>query len=100
MNEAKGKVTPLRRERFVGNLQKVIAYDQAMAKLQEAGLSEAFITAIERDPELLGAINKLTPGLGQAASPGWSCCVTVSNPLRRPGEEVVNPAVIAVEQGG
>jgi hypothetical protein len=82
------------REDFVGSLRRVLAYDQAIGKLQEAGLSEAFVSAIEKDPELLGAIDKLTPSLGLAASPGWSCCVTVNNPLRRPGEEVINPAEI------
>jgi hypothetical protein len=80
-------------EEFGGSLRKVLAYDKAIAELQQAGLAEAFVTAIQKDPELLSAINKLTPGLGLAASPGWSCCVTVSNPLRRPGEEVINPAV-------
>jgi hypothetical protein len=79
------------REEFVGGLRRVLAYDQAIAHLQEAGLSDTFVKAIEKDPELVAAIDKLTPSLGLAASPGWSCCVTVSNPLRRPGEEVVLP---------
>ena len=85
-------------EEFVGSLRRVLAYDQAIAKLQEAGLSDAFVKAIEKDSELLEALDKLSPGLGLAASPGWSCCVTVNNPLRRPGEEVINPAEIVVGQ--
>jgi hypothetical protein len=82
------------RDEFVGSLRKVLAYDQAIGKLQEAGLSDAFVAAIEKDPDLLDAIDKLTPSLGLAASPGWSCCVTVNNPLRRAGEEVINPAEV------
>jgi hypothetical protein len=81
------------REEFVRGLRKVLAYDEAMGKLHEAGLADAFIKAVEQDPDLLGAIDKLSPEIGTAASPGWSCCVTVNNPLRRPGEEVINPAV-------
>jgi hypothetical protein len=81
------------RQEFVVNLRKVLAYDQAMAKLQEAGLDEEFVRAIEKDPELLQAINKIAPNLSGAASAGWSCCVTVSNPLRSIGDEVINPVV-------
>jgi hypothetical protein len=80
-------------EKFVSGLRKVLAYDEAVGKLHEAGLSENFVRAIEKDPELLKAIDKLSPDIGVAASPGWSCCVTVSNPLRTAGEEVVNPAL-------
>jgi hypothetical protein len=64
-----------------------------MAKLQEAGLDGEFVRAIERDPDLLKAINKIAPNLSGAASAGWSCCVTVNNPLRTLGEEVINPAL-------
>ncbi len=65
-NEVERRVA---REEFVGSLRRVLAYDQAIANLQEAGLSEAFVTAIEKDPDLLQAIDKLTPSLGLAASP-------------------------------
>jgi hypothetical protein len=78
---------------FMTNLRKVLALDEAMAKLQEAGLEVEFVKAIEKDPELLDAINKIAPNLSGAASAGWSCCVTVNNPLRSPGEEVINPVV-------
>jgi hypothetical protein len=88
------------REVFARSLRKVLAYDAAMAELQEAGLSEAFVRAIEKDEELQKAVNNLAPNLGLAASPGWSCCVTVNNPLRRFGEEVVNPAIVAQRQRG
>lgn len=79
------------------DMRKLIAYDEAIAKLQEAGLAEVFITAVEKDPELLEAINKIAPNLSGAASPGWSCCVTVSNPLRSPGGERINPAVFSAD---
>jgi hypothetical protein len=81
------------RQEFVVNLRKILAYDEAMAKLQEAGLDGEFVRAIERDPDLLKAINKIAPNLSGAASAGWSCCVTVNNPLRTLGEEVINPAL-------
>jgi hypothetical protein len=81
------------RATIIRDVRKLIAYDEAIAKLQEAGLAEAFMAAVEKDPELLEAINKLAPNLSGAASPGWSCCVTVSNPLRSPGGERINPAV-------
>lgn len=79
-------------EEFNRGLRKVLAFDEAVAKLQEAGVSQAFVRAIEKDPDLLAAVDKINPDLGLAASPGWSCCVTVSNPLRTAGEEVINPA--------
>lgn len=80
--------------RLIANsLRKMLALDEAMGKLAEAGLEEEFVRAIEKDPELLQAINKIAPNLSNASSAGWSCCVTVNNPLRRPGEEVINPVV-------
>lgn len=85
------------REQFVQGLRKVLAYDEAVAKLHEAGLADAFVKAVEKDPDLLSAIDKMAPELGRAASPGWSCCVTVQRPLLRTGEGVVNPA--ASEEG-
>jgi hypothetical protein len=88
------------REVFTRGVRKVLAYDTAMAHLQEAGLSDAFINAIEKDDELQKAVNSLAPNLGLAASPGWSCCVTVNNPLRRIGDEVVDPAIAAQRQRG
>jgi aspartate aminotransferase-like enzyme len=88
------------REVFTRGVRKVLAYDAAMAQLQEAGLSEAFVNAIEKDEELQKAVNSLAPNLGVAASPGWSCCVTVNNPLRRIGEEVVDPAIAVQRQRG
>jgi hypothetical protein len=59
-----------------------------MSKLQEAGLDEAFMRALEKDPELTRALDKLG---SPAASAGWSCCVTVSNPLLTGREMVINP---------
>ena len=83
------------KQEFVRNLRKILAFDEAIGKLQDAGLDEEFVRVIEKDPELLKAIQKIAPNLSGAASAGWSCCVTVNSPLRTPGEEVINPAVIA-----
>lgn len=77
------------------DVRKVLAYDEAIAKLQQAGLAETFVAAIDKDPELQKSLERLAPGLSSAASPGWSCCVTVNNPLRTAGEEVINPAISA-----
>jgi hypothetical protein len=68
-------------EEFLNQIRKGLALDEAMGKLQEAGLADAFVKAIEKDRELRGAIEKITPEQGVAASPGWSCCVTVQKPL-------------------
>jgi len=86
------------REEFVKGLRKVLAYDEAVGKLHEAGLAEAFVRSVEKDPDLMAAIDKMAPDIGTAASPGWSCCVTVNNPLRTPGEEVINPVVRDVQK--
>ncbi|HEU0142291.1 MAG: hypothetical protein KJZ78_26510 [Bryobacteraceae bacterium] len=82
------------KERVFEDVRKILAYDEAVLKLQQAGLAEAFVTAVEKDPELKASVQKLAPNLTGAASPGWSCCVTVSNPLRSPGEAVINPAIV------
>lgn len=82
----------MQNRQIASGLRKLLALDEAMGKLAEAGLEEQFIRAIEKDPELLQAINKIAPNLSNASSAGWSCCVTVSNPLRRLGDEVINPA--------
>ncbi len=74
------------------DVRKILAYDEAIAKLQQAGLAESFVAAIDKDVELQKSLEKLAPGLSKAASPGWSCCVTVNNPLRTGIEEVINPA--------
>jgi hypothetical protein len=81
-------------EEFVRGLRKVLAYDEAVAKLHEAGLGDAFVKSVQKDPDLLAAIDKLAPDLSRAASPGWSCCVTVNNPLLTAGQEVINPAEV------
>ena len=80
---------------FIRNMRKLLAYDEAVAKLQEAGLEDVFISAIEKDSELVRGLDKMAANMSAAASPGWSCCVTVSNPLRKGFEEVINPAVVA-----
>lgn len=83
----------MQNRQIASGLRKLLALDEAMGKLAEAGLEVEFVRAIEKDPELLDAINKIAPSLSNASSAGWSCCVTVSNPLRRPGEDVINPAI-------
>ncbi len=61
-------------------MRKVLAFDEAMAKLKEAGVAEQFVAAIKKDPELRKSLEKMAPRMSAAASPGWSCCITVSNP--------------------
>ncbi len=61
--------------------RKLLAFDEAVANLREAGLADKFISAIEKDPELLKALEGMAPEMSLASSPGWSCCVTVRNPV-------------------
>jgi hypothetical protein len=63
-------------------VRKAIAFDEAIAKLNEAGIADAFVAAIEKDPDLKASVQKLAPHLTAAVSPGWSCCVTVSKPIK------------------
>lgn len=74
-------------------IKKAIAFDHAVAKLQEAGLAEKFVAAIQSDAELMKAIDKITPRVPTAPMADWSCCITVSSPIRNPGGEVVNPVI-------
>ena len=62
-------------------VRKFIAYDNAIANLKEAGLADAFIKALEKDPEMMRAVEKMAPKRVSAAAVGWSCCITVSKPL-------------------
>lgn len=73
--------------------KKALAYDAAIAKLKEAGLAEKFVAAIEADPSLMQAIEKITPRVPTAPMADWSCCITVGSPLRNPGGEVINPVI-------
>jgi hypothetical protein len=66
---------------FSDDVRKFIAYDNAMANLKEAGLADAFIKALEKDPEMMKAVEKMAPKSISAARAGWSCCITVSKPL-------------------
>jgi hypothetical protein len=66
--------------------------DEAIGKLQEAGVADAFLKAINKDPELLRAIQKVAPDFGPGPRADWSCCITVASPLRKPGADVINPA--------
>jgi hypothetical protein len=71
--------------------KKFVAFDQAIAHLKKAGLSQQFMKALENDPKLLAAVKKVTPkGPGPVAA-DWSCCITVSKPLHNKYEEVSNP---------
>lgn len=76
-------------------VRKMLAFDDAVAKLHQAGVADAFVSAVEKDADLKASVQKMAPSLTGAASAGWSCCVTVSNPLRTAGEEVINPAITA-----
>jgi hypothetical protein len=73
-------------------VRAALAFDEAMAKLHSIGVADAFVAAIEKDPDLQKSLQKMLPRMSAAASPGWSCCVTVSNPLRTGIDEVINPA--------
>ncbi|HUL51169.1 MAG TPA: hypothetical protein VLU94_01160 [Candidatus Nitrosotalea sp.] len=63
------------------DVRKFIAYDKAIANLKEAGLADAFIKAVEHDPEIQKTIEKIAPKHLALARVGWSCCVTVEDPL-------------------
>lgn len=73
-------------------VRNILAFDQAVAKLHEAGLGDEFVAAVERDPKLRASIERISPKLSAAASPGWSCCITVSDPMLTAGGTVINPA--------
>jgi|PlaIllAssembly_1097288.scaffolds.fasta_scaffold3151868_1 malate synthase len=73
-------------------LQKILAYDEAIGKLAEAGIADEFLKAVDKNPELLKAIQKIAPDFGPGPRADWSCCITVSSPLKKPGAEVINPA--------
>jgi hypothetical protein len=73
------------------NMRKVIAFDEAISKLKQAGLAEKFVAAIEKDEELVAAIEKITPRDPSGPMADWSCCVTVNDPLRTPIEVIINP---------
>lgn len=74
------------------DVRAAIAFDEAIAKLHEVGVADAFVAAVEKDAELQKSLAKMLPKMSAAASPGWSCCVTVSNPLRTGIDQVINPA--------
>lgn len=81
-----------KRDEGIKQFQKALAYDQAIAKLHEAGVGEEFLKAVDKSPELLKAIKKIGPDIGPGPVADWSCCITVSNPIKPPGSEVINPA--------
>lgn len=69
-------------KQFSHETKKFIAYDKAMANLKEAGLADVFIRALEKDPEVLKAVEKITPAnAARLSRAGWSCCITVERPL-------------------
>jgi hypothetical protein len=72
-------------------VRRVLAFDEAIGKLRDAGIADQFIAAVEKAPRLRESLEKMAPKLSAAASPGWSCCITVGNPLRSKGGAVVNP---------
>lgn len=80
-------------EKKADQLRKIIAYDEAIGKLQEAGIADTFLKAIDKNPELLKAIQKMAPDFGPGPRADWSCCITVSSPIKKPGEAVINPAL-------
>lgn len=68
-------------KQFSEETKRFIAYDKAMENLREAGLADAFIRAIEKDPEVMKAVEKLAPtSAARMARAGWSCCITVEHP--------------------
>ncbi|MFI5006239.1 MAG: hypothetical protein ACHQKZ_02315 [Solirubrobacterales bacterium] len=85
---------PKRKKEF-DEVRKALAFDEAIAKLNEAGIASQFVAAVQKDASLRASLSKMAPKLSAAASPGWSCCITVSNPLRSKAGPVVNPATRA-----
>ena len=62
-------------------MQKILQFDQAMARLTEAGLADEFVAAIQKHPELQKSLEKMAPKAAAAAKPiSWSCCITVDDP--------------------
>jgi hypothetical protein len=54
---------------------------------------DKFLKTLKSDKKLLAAVKKITPvGPGPIAG-DWSCCVTVSNPLRKRIDEISQPVV-------
>ena len=82
-----------KRATAITGLRRLLAYDEAIGKLHDAGVSEEFLMAIEKNRELMEAINEIAPNIGPGPVADWSCCITVGNPLRELGEEVINPAI-------
>ena len=68
------------REEGIKQLQKVLAYDEAIGKLEEAGVAVEFLSAIEKNPELLESIKKIAPKFESRMMMEWSSCITVKNP--------------------
>lgn len=99
-NKKKGDVNMKKNEAVINELRKVLAYDEALGKLHEAGVAEEFLTAVEKQPELMSAIKKIGPGIGPGPVADWSCCITVSSPIHKPGEDVINPADKVSKQVG
>ena len=72
---------------------RVVAYDEALGKLAEAGIAEAFLVAIKDSPNFHKVFEKADPferfGPGPVAD--WSCCITSANPVRNAKDAVINP---------
>jgi hypothetical protein len=81
------------RETTLREIRRILAYDEALAKMYDAGIGDEFLTAVTRNKELMEAISKIAPSIGPIAA-DWSCCVTVSDPLRRPGKDVILPTAL------
>ncbi len=78
------------RREALKEVRNFLVYDEALSKLNEIGIADEFLASVENNKELREAISKIAPSIGPISA-DWSCCVTVSSPLRRPGEAVINP---------
>jgi hypothetical protein len=56
---------------------KSVAFDEALGKLQEVGVADAFLSAVKNNPEFLKALQSSIPEFGMKPIAGdWSCCIT------------------------
>ncbi|HEY9245939.1 MAG TPA: hypothetical protein VIO11_03740 [Candidatus Methanoperedens sp.] len=87
-----------KKKEIIKQFQRAAAYDEAIGKLQDAGVAEEFLKAVKDNPELLEAVKNIAPDVGPIPLADWSCYVTVSRPLVNRGQTVINPAPISKKE--
>jgi len=67
-------------------IEAVLENPAVMSKaLSDKRVQNAFVEAIGEDPELVEALSKITPEIGNVAA-GWSCCRSDRPQVERPEE--------------